>query len=109
MWTWERTLGWENRKAINAVFDQRLLPAAAWVESFCKRQGRLPTDVEMRAYSMKNFAGNGVRIMREPPPWGVEWENGWVMGKDFVLCDGIPDWNLYYRSRDQRKVEAWTD
>lgn len=106
-WLYERTFGKKERQAINAVFNQSLLPAAAWVESFHGREGRLPTDSEINAYTTKT--GIPVRIMRDPPPWGVEWHQGWTEGKDFVLCDGIPDWNLYYRSTDRQRIEACTD
>lgn len=106
LWFSEQRSHWQNRKSIEASFEQRLLPAASWVKGFASRERRLPTDEEMQAYSASAFKGNAVAIFREPPPWQATWG---VAGEAFMLCDSVPEWNLYYRSWNRQRIEAWTD
>lgn len=106
LWFSEQRSHWQNRKSIEESFEQRLLPAASWVKGFVARERRLPTDEEMQSYSASAFNGNTVAIFREPPPWQATWG---VTGEGFMLCDSVPEWNLYYRSWEGRRVEAWTD
>jgi hypothetical protein len=102
----ERWSHWQNRELINRSFERRLVPAASWVKTFLAREHRLPTDDEMRSHCSEAFGDDVVAIYRERPRWMENWG---VAGQDFMLCDSIPEWNLYYCSWDHRRIEAWSD
>lgn len=102
LWFEEQYSRWEYRDVIRRSFEQRLIPAASWVEAFVSREHRLPTDDEMRTQ-----LGDGpVGIYREPPPWQHSWG---VPGRDFMVCDSNGEWNMYYCSWNKQRIKAWTD
>lgn len=102
---------WESRKRQGALIEQayreKLLPATAFVRGFVARENRLPTDHEMVAAGWIPWtsAGGppGVMLYRERPSWGT----GWGMpGRDFMVETSVPEWNLFYKSWDDQRIEA---
>jgi hypothetical protein len=90
---------------IRQARDERIIPAATWVQAFRAERGRLPTDDEMRTYFTERFHSHAA-IIRERPYW----LDGWgVKGTDFIIATSVPEWNLYYCSWDRQTLEYWTD
>jgi len=92
---------------IELAFNGRLLPAAAFVRSFTEREHRLPTDEEMEKSgwqigSTGHGTDKGISLYRERPNFWGTWG---VRGKDFLLYTEVPDWNLYYSSWDNKRIE----
>jgi hypothetical protein len=104
---------WSSRRdhaqEIERAFNERLLPAAAFVRGFVEREHRLPSDEEMKSAgwlitSMDTMdATDGIFLWRERPNWMGTWG---VTGKDFMVETQVPDWNLYYQSWDNKRIEA---
>ncbi len=102
----------KHAQEIENAYNTRLLPAAVFIESFVEREHRLPADTEFEAAGWPvgnsvhadNTLSGGITIYRER---GKCVDNEWgTPGKDFVLETSVPDWNLYYRSWDKRRIEA---
>lgn len=90
---------------IRQARDERLIPAATWVQAFRTQRGRLPYDDEMRAYFTERFNSHA-QIISERPYWLDRWG---VQGTDFIIATSVPEWNLFYCSWDQRTLEYWSD
>ncbi|XHR29159.1 MAG: hypothetical protein ACFUZC_01060 [Chthoniobacteraceae bacterium] len=93
---------------IERAFNERLLPATTFVRNFVERENRLPSDEELESAGWpRGTTGHGtnayVHIYRERPQWLDSWG---VVGRDFLLETAVPDWNLYYRSWDNQRIEA---
>jgi hypothetical protein len=101
---------WSSRRKhahlIEQAFNQRLLPASAFVREFVERKHRLPDDLEMERYNRGKSGWDVVRLCRDRPPWLDRWGVG---GRDFFVTTSVPEWNLYYCSWDNKRFEAWTD
>ena len=98
----------EHAQDIDQAYNKRLLPAAAFVRSFVAREHHLPSDEEIeRAGWQIGSVGlgkdEGITIYRERPQWLDSWG---VTGKDFLLYTAVPDWNLYYQSWDNKRIEG---
>jgi hypothetical protein len=95
-------------KEIEAAFRNELLPAAAFMRSFLEREHRLPSDSEMREYGwnigpLEWGTYHVISIERA----GLRGTNSWgVEGRDFRLATLVPDWNLYYCSWDNKRIES---
>lgn len=101
-WTSHRT----NAQLIERAFNDRLMPACAFVQGFVERERRLPSDSEMDAINQGKSGWDVVTIIRERPSWLKDWG---VVGRDFILSTSEPEWNLYYCSWNNKRIEAWTD
>jgi hypothetical protein len=84
---------------IERAFTEQLLPATAFIKSFALREHRLPTDDELASAGW----GRAEIAVHRDPAW---LENHGVPGQDFVVETTVPDWNLFYQSWDNRRVEA---
>ena len=99
---------WSSRRRhaqdIEHAFSTRLLPAATFIRSFVEREQRLPSDEEMEqsGWHMSSMS-DGINIYRERPQWLDTWGVG---GRDFLVETQVPDWNLYFRSWDNQRIEA---
>ena len=103
---------WSSRRKhaqqIEQAFNERLLPAAVFVKSFVERNHRLPSDEEMEQSGWHcGTTGAGtdvwVSIIRERPQWIDSWG---IAGRDFIVETAVPDWNLFYCSWDNKRIEA---
>ncbi len=94
-------------REIERAFNERLLPAAAFMRTFMEREHRLPSDKEMEkaGWHISSMA-DGINIYRESSQWIGAGGTGGVVGRDFVVETRVPDWNLYYRSWDNKRIEA---
>lgn len=104
---------WRSRRRhaveIEQAFNERLLPAAAFIRTFSNREHRLPTNEEMEQTGWQigsigggRGRGKGITVYRDRPNFG---RNG-VEGRDFLLFTDISGWNLYYSSWDNKQTEA---
>lgn len=98
----------KHAQEIEHAFNDKLLPAAAFVRDFVKREHRLPNQEEFRLSgwniaSTNNGIEHYIDLIRERPQWADSWG---VAGTDFMLGTDVPDWNLYYQSWDQKRIEA---
>lgn len=101
---------WASRRVhaseIDAVYRDRVMPAAAFVRDFVAREQRLPNDTEMDSFNRETAGHGWVTIHRERPPWIEQWG---VPGRDFIVRSGVAEWNVFYCSWDARRFEVWTD
>ena len=99
---------WSSRRKhsheIEQAFNERLLPAAAFVRGIVEREHRFPSDGELGISGWHvSSMDDGIQLYRERPQW---LDICGVAGKDFIVGTQVPDWNLYYRSWDNQRIEA---
>jgi hypothetical protein len=94
----------DHAQEIERAFNERLLPAAAFVRGFVEREHRLPSDEEMESAGWNlSSTNNGIQLYTTRPNFQDCWG---VPGKDFMVETQVPDWNLYYQSWDNKRIEA---
>ena len=71
-----------------------------------EREHRLPNDAEMETFNHGKSGYEIVSLYRERPQWLDHWG---VAGRDFIVTTTVPEWNLFYCSWDNKRLEFWSD
>jgi hypothetical protein len=96
----------KHARELDRAFNETLVPAASFIRSFAESEHRLPSDEELEAAGWRiahGTDGKGMTVYRAPLNRTDEWG---ILGRDFLLETEVPDWNLYYRSWDKKRIEG---
>ena len=98
----------EHAQEIEAAYNERLVPAMAFIRRFYNREHRLPTDEELEIAGWKigysypyGDWNHQMCVYRHPSSL----DGQGVPGKDFVVETLAADWIIAYRSWDDKRVE----
>ena len=97
----------EHAQEIEAAYNERLLPAMAFIRSFYDREHRLPTEAEIESTGWQTGWDEAIDPVIHYRPERPQWYNSWgVPGKDFVVETRVADWTLRCLSWDNKRIES---